>query len=349
MSTSHPLESALAAAWPPLAWQDVTVLLAISGGADSVALIRVMVALKRQGPGRLAAAHFNHRLRGEEADHDEAFVVGLCRRLGVPCEVEHAGAGQLAGDSRDGIEAAARTARYEFLRRTADRLGARYLVTAHTADDQAETILHRICRGTGIAGLSGMARARPLSPATTLIRPLLAFRREELLAYLDELGQPYRRDSSNRDMQFTRNRIRHRLLPELAEHVNPGVTEALLRLGSLAGEVQGVIDRLVEALRARCVSRQGPDGVRIDTAVLKDQPPYLVRELLIAVWRGQDWPLQAMGFAQWDLLAEMLLAGPGDSPPGPRKRVFPGNVVVELGGGAAVLQRSDSSGPNGLA
>lgn len=341
MSTSHPMESALAAAWPPTAWQDVTVLLAVSGGADSVALLRAMAALKRGGTGQLAAAHFNHQLRGEEAAADEAFVVELCRWLGVPCALEHAEAGQLAGDSTDGLEAAARTARYDFLRRTADRLGARYLVTAHTADDQAETILHRICRGTGIAGLAGMARARPLSPATTLIRPLLAFRRAELLAYLDDLGQPYRFDSSNRDTRFTRNRIRHDVLPELAEHVNPGVAEALLRLGSLAGEVQEVVDRLVEALRARCVLRQGPDGVRIDLEPLADQPRYLVRELLIAVWRGQDWPLQAMGFAQWDLLAEMISAGAGDSPTGPRKRMFPGNVIVEVGEGEAVLQRAD--------
>ena len=267
MSPFHPLETRLAAAWPPPAWHDVTVLLAISGGADSVALLRAAVALKTAGEGRLAAAHLNHQLRPGEADADEAMVVALCRRLGVACEVGRVQLDLTGPAGGDGLEAAARQARYQFLEATAARLGARYVVTAHTADDQAETILHRIVRGTGIGGLAGMARTRPLGP-TTLIRPLLGFRRAELLAYLDDLGQSYRDDSSNQDIQFTRNRIRHELLPQLAEQFNAGVVDALLRLGSLAGEVQAVIDALTGELAERCVREEGPAAVRIDAARL---------------------------------------------------------------------------------
>ena len=340
MAPPHTFESGLAAAWPPEAWQDVTVLLAVSGGADSVALLRAMRALKAGGEGRLVAAHLNHQLRAEQSEADEAFVVELCRRLGVTCEVHRVRVEQLAADSGDGLEAAARQARYDFLQNTAARLGARYVVTAHTADDQAETILHRIIRGTGIAGLSGMMRARPLGPAATLIRPLLGFRRVEILDYLKHLGQPYRLDSSNDDPRFTRNRIRRQLLPELAEHFNAGVVDALLRLGSLAGEVQRVVDRLVEDLVDRCVVDERAEGVRISTQPLADQPRYVQRELLISVWRSQNWPMQAMGFAQWDLLAEMISACRDNSTSAPRKQMFPGGVLAEAQRGYLAVSRA---------
>jgi tRNA(Ile)-lysidine synthase len=326
----HPLERALAEAWPPAAWRDVTVLLAVSGGADSVAMLRAMTALRTDGPGRLCVVHLNHQLRGQESADDEAFVVELCRQLGIPHETGQVDASGLAGNSRDGLEAAARKARYDFFRETADRLGARYVVTAHTADDQAETILHRILRGTGVAGLSGMARARPLGSAVTLIRPFLAIRRREILGYLEELRQPYRQDASNVDVQFTRNRIRHQLLPNLAEHFNPAVVEALLRLGSMAGEVQTVIDAIVSDLADRCVSRQPSGAVLIDVPKLGTQPRHLLRELLIAAWRQQGWPLQSMGFAEWDLLADMLSADADRPRPAPRKHTFPGGISAEL-------------------
>jgi tRNA(Ile)-lysidine synthase len=122
----YQLEDQLAASWPPQQWRDLTVLLAVSGGADSVALTRVMTAVGSDGPGRLCVAHFNHRLRGDESVGDEAFVVALCRQLGLPCEVGQAGA-TLAETTGATLEEAARDARYEFLRQTAERLGARYV------------------------------------------------------------------------------------------------------------------------------------------------------------------------------------------------------------------------------
>ena len=339
MADLLPVESALAAAWPPEAWQDVTVLLAVSGGADSVALLRAMTRLKRTGEGRLCTAHLNHQLRGKESARDESFVVDLCRNLGVRCEVGHAEIDRLAAERGDGLESAARSARYEFLQLTAARLGARYVVTAHTADDQAETILHRIIRGTGVGGLAGMSRARPLGPAT-LLRPMLGIRRLELLTYLDSLDQAYRSDSSNADVRFTRNRIRHKLLPDLAEHFNAGVIDALLRLGSLAGEVQGVIRLLVEDLAERCLAVESPTAIKIDAAALAAQPRYVVRELLIEAWRLQSWPLQAMGFAQWEKLAEMVSLAADFDDSSAFKQTFPGNVQASAGGGYLRLVRS---------
>ena len=340
----HPLETKLAAAWPPHDWREVTVLLAVSGGADSVALLRAVAALKmgtggasgtlspKIGAGRLVVAHLNHQLRPRESDADEAFVVDLCRRLGVACEVGRVRIDLASPAGGDGLEAAARQARYEFLEAAAARVGARYVATAHTADDQAETILHRIVRGTGIGGLAGMARARRLGPAT-LLRPLLGFRRRELLAYLADRGQPYCEDSSNANTRFTRNRIRHELVPQLAAQFNPGVVDAVLRLGSLAGEVQGVIETLADALADRCVSEESPDAIRVEAVSLAGQPSYLVREMLMAAWRRQDWPMQAMGFAEWNLLAQMLAAGT------PYKNTFPGDVSVQVVEGGLRLDR----------
>jgi tRNA(Ile)-lysidine synthase len=320
------MHSRLSDTWPPVSWQDVTVLVAVSGGADSVAVLRALRSLKKEGKGGLLAAHFNHRLRGEESDADESFVADLCRKTDVKCEVGRAREEQFEAAS-NGIEAAARTARYDFLRETAARVGARYVVTGHTADDQAETILHHILRGTGIAGLAGMARARPLGTAATLIRPLLGFRRNELVAYLAELGQPFRSDSSNADRAFTRNRIRCQLLPELAEQYNPEVIESLLRLGRLAGEVQTIVDTLVADLHARAVTYPLPCAVHISLTELAGEPPYIVRELFMAVWRRSDWPLQSMGFREWDLLARMAIPCP--ALPGPAKQMLPGGILAE--------------------
>ncbi|MCH8046078.1 MAG: tRNA lysidine(34) synthetase TilS [Planctomycetes bacterium] len=358
----HPLVSKLADAWPPQQWDDVSLLLAVSGGADSVGLLRAMVELKGPGPGRVLVAHFNHTLRKDESDTDAAFVSQLCQRLGLSCEIGTGDTAQLARDEGDGLEAAARGVRYAFLQATAERLGARYVVTAHTADDQAETILHRIIRGTGLAGLAGIRRARSLGPAVTLIRPLLAVRREELVDYLRALGQPFREDASNRDVSFTRNRIRHELLPALAADYNPNVREALLRLGSLAGEAQAVIDQAADELLERCVDtgamgslpgamgslpalaeswHRRPAGetqagrlchVTLRCGPLADAPAHVVRTMFMALWRRLGWPQQSMGRAQWDQLAALATAR--EEPP---QQVLPGQITAKKQGELLML------------
>ncbi len=327
----HPFETRLADCWPPEQWLDLTVLAAVSGGADSVALLRAVAALKTGGAGRLCVAHFNHKLR-HEADFDQQFVVALCKQLGLSCETGFSDVAQLAANAGEGIEPAARRVRYDFLKDAAGRLGARFVLTAHTADDQAETILHRIIRGTGISGLAGMSRSRHLGPAT-LLRPLLGFRRRELEEYLHDIGQPFCQDSSNADRRFTRNRIRHELLPLVARHYNPGVADALLRLGCLADDVQSVIDDLADQLQDRAVRFKNENSVEIDAAALAGRPRYLLRELLVLVWRRQSWPMQAMGFVQWDQLARMLSEKAPASPTVATKQIFPGNVQAEIRNG----------------
>jgi tRNA(Ile)-lysidine synthase len=332
----EPLEQKLARRWPPEAWCDVTVLVAVSGGPDSVALLRALAAIRTPGPGKIVAGHFNHRLRGSQSDGDEAFVRELCHSLGFACEVGHADAAVVSGSMS---EAVARSGRHGFFAAAAGRCGARYVTTGHTADDQAETILHRVLRGTSLAGLAGMRRSRPLVPGVTLIRPLLGVRRAELLAYLREIGQGFREDASNRDCRFTRNRLRHDLLPRLADQYNPRVVEALARLGQLAGEADDCIAGLVAEIAMRAV-RFEPGRLVFDCTMLAREPRFLVRETLLRTWRKQGCPEQAMGFAEWDQLAE-LISAPGPSSAPPRCLTLPGGVTARRDEESLVIEGAE--------
>jgi tRNA(Ile)-lysidine synthase len=285
----------------------------------------------------MVAAHFNHRLRGDSSNEDQRFVESLCRSCDIPLAVGAAEVSQLADAQGDGLEAAARAARYEFLTAAARRFGARYILTAHTADDQAETILHRLLRGTGLNGLAGIPRRRELGDELTIVRPLLDCRRAQVIEYLSQLGQDFRDDETNDDLNFTRNRLRHELLEHLRETYNPQVSEALLRVGTLAAEAHDVVRQLVAELLPHCVTTSTEHTCSINGRLLKSRPRYLIRELLIGAWRAQGWPEQAMGFAEWDLLAEMLMAPVAEL--AARKRMFPGSVTARRVGEQLQLER----------
>ena len=323
----HAFLTKLAQQWPPAAWRDVSVLVAISGGADSVALLRGLKAIAQPGDGKLIAAHFNHRWRGAESDEDARFTGQLCQQLGLPLEMgsppEFASV-----PPGDGLEAAARAERYAFLAAAADKWGARHVATAHTADDQVETVLHRMIRGTGLAGLAGIPRTRPLTGAATLIRPLLTFHRAELLDYLASINQPYRTDSSNADIRFTRNRVRHQLLPELERDFNPAVRDALLRLARLAGETQHWVEQQAEQLALSAV-RQTSYGYEVLCTSLQAAPRPLVREFFVRLWVRANWPLQMMGNEKWEQLADFALLPFPDQAADRRLAMFPGGIQVQ--------------------
>lgn len=188
------------------------VVCAVSGGADSMALLWAIYLLKDKLQISLSAAHFNHRLRGEESDRDEAFVAAFCKDYGIPFV---AGSGQVVAGEK-GLEAAARDARYEFLRSLPGKIA-----TAHTASDNAETVLMHLVRGTGLKGLGGIC---PVNGQ--LIRPMLTVTRQEVLAFLTEYSIAYVEDSSNAGDDFLRNRLRHKVLPLLKEE-NPSLDENL--------------------------------------------------------------------------------------------------------------------------
>jgi tRNA(Ile)-lysidine synthase len=268
----------------------------------------------------------------------------LCQRLEVPLEVGKADVAAIAKRQGDGLEAAARAARYDFLLRTAEKLGARFVAVAHTADDQIETVLHRILRGTGIDGLRGIPAVRPLSPSVSLVRPLLGVRRVDVLDYLTRIGQDYRTDLSNADLRWTRNRLRHKLLPAMRKYYRGDIDAALLRLSSQAGESQRIIAETARQLAPDCVQHE-PSGpqlsgsartcrIRIHCRPLADQTALIVREVCKAAWQDAGWPQQAMGYDQWQQLA--VLIG-GNFPPSSLN--LPGNVRALLADGDLVLER----------
>ncbi len=223
-------------------------LLAVSGGQDSSALLLILERLARSRPVSIAVAYFDHGLRGKAASDREAeFVAGLCARGGV-CFVS--GAGDMRGRAkreRRSPEDAARRERYEFLRRVAHELGADRVATGHTASDQAETILLNITRGTGLDGLGGM-QPRSEWPASSenesrlgLVRPLLSLSRRDTLAYCAASGIDPIADESNQSPAFRRNRVRQELLP-LLESFNPRIESALVRLAESASQDRVVLD-----------------------------------------------------------------------------------------------------------
>ena len=229
------------------------VLCAVSGGRDSMVLLHLLHALSGERGFRLAAAHFNHRLR-PTADRDEDFVRGWCLERHIPLET---GSGDVRAFSREAgtsLEDAARQLRYRFLEEAADKLGAAYIATAHHREDNAETVLLHLLRGTGLRGLGGIPPIRG-----RVIRPLLEAGRAEINAYAREHGVPYMEDETNADPAYTRNRLRLEVLP-LLEEIAPGCTERIAGTGALLREEEAYLQRAAE--RSAAVS-YGVDSVML--------------------------------------------------------------------------------------
>ena len=352
-------------------------VVAVSGGADSVALLRSLHACGQE----LTAAHVNHKLRGADSDADEAFVRDLCATLGVPCRVKAVDVAALATGSN--LESTARHVRYDFFTEVANDVGAAWVATAHTADDQAETVLHRLIRGTGLQGLRGIASVRgqrtesgelraedrrertedrgrktedggqqgqktgdggqiglssDLSSALcalpyALIRPLLAVTRADVLAYLSSINQPFREDASNTDPRFTRNRIRHELLP-LLKTFNPDIVSALGHLAEHASEAHEVITAAASELLAKAERPRAANTVILDAATLTGAPRAVLRASLRLLWEREGWPMSDMSFDAWDRAVE--IAG-GNAP----ACDFPGGVSMRRAGRVVQLTRRE--------
>ena len=194
------------------------VLLAVSGGADSMCLFTLMSERKEELGIELFAAHVNHGLRGEESDRDERFVSEYCAAHGVECRVGRVDVPGEAARLHLGTEECARRLRYEFLEKIAEELGCARIATAHNADDNAETVIMNLVRGAGVRGLSGIPPVRGV-----LVRPLLTTSRDEILAILERAGVPHVEDSTNSDTAYTRNMLRHEIIPRLRK-INPALT-----------------------------------------------------------------------------------------------------------------------------
>lgn len=224
-----------------------TILIAISGGVDSVVLLDILFILSFEHGYQLHLAHINHKLRDAEADRDEAFVRRLAKRYDLPCHVTHVETRPFARKHHLSIEEAARELRYRFLRQMCGTIHAQYCAVAHTADDTAETLLLNLVRGSGLTGLAAIPPKRPLTKKAMLIRPLLGITRQEIVRYATARTLEWEEDSTNADPSYTRNRIRHQVLPVLKEQLNPRIVETLARTAELLRQADGFIESFIES------------------------------------------------------------------------------------------------------
>ena len=270
----------------------------LSGGADSVCLLLLLLELKPKYGLALKAVHVHHGLRGAEADGDEAFVRELCEKLGVPLAVRHVDVRAQAEQTGCSEEEAGRKLRYQALKEEAD--GGK-IATAHHSDDNCETILFNMIRGTGLSGLSGIPQVNG-----NIIRPLLHVSREQIEAYLKEKGQPWRTDATNASPAYTRNRIRNELLPWLEREINPGTREHLLNLAQRAAEVEELIEGLArEFFREQAVI--GEDAAELPVKALLEQPAPVQKQVLLKAVETVCGSKKDVTARHLDALAELLL------------------------------------------
>jgi tRNA(Ile)-lysidine synthase len=274
------------------------VAVAVSGGPDSIALVHVLKDLQRAGGYTLAGlAHFNHRLRGWAAEADERFCRGVAAAIGVPVDVESADVTALAAGWGVSIETAGRRARYEFLERAALRLAADRVAVGHTRNDQAETFLLRLLRGAGPRGLGGIHPR-----AGVVVRPLLEATRADVMAFLAERRVEWREDESNADVAIPRNRVRHELIPFLAERFSPGVVDVLAREAALARDEDAWLEtRAIELASSVVLDMEGAH-IRLDAAALRAAPVPLARRIV----RGALAEVEGAGFAGFEHVDAVL-------------------------------------------
>jgi len=274
-----------------------SVMVGVSGGLDSMVLLSVLNVILETGEKdfKIIAAHFDHGLRNDSSK-DAEFVSSVARKMEIECIV---GKGTL--DSR--VENAARNARYDFFIRASSECGASKVALAHHADDNCETVLFRMFRGTALRGLAGMPVERTLGdePPVQLIRPLLNLRRDEILSWAKSRGLQWREDSTNLESEYSRNFLRNELLPLLREKLNPRVDEAILRLRSLAAETEDFLIEKGGELLADSILHSGKDQVIVDTAIFRAGHPEERKTAVRMI-------MQSLGLPERNLTADHITA-----------------------------------------
>jgi tRNA(Ile)-lysidine synthase len=294
------------------------VLVACSGGADSVALLHVLIELREEMGFNLALAHFHHGLR-KSADADAALVRELAKHRGIPFFGGKRNVRAFARRRGLNLEESGRMLRYDFLKKTAARVGASKIATGHTLDDQAETVLIRLFRGSGPRGLGGIA---PVSEEG-IIRPLLEVRRREIEVYLGREKIAFRTDETNLDRRFLRNRIRHDLLPHLEKRFDPEIIPKLGRLADILREEDALLETFVNRKAARLLDRAG-GRIRLNVARLSRLPAGLARRLIRAFIEAAKGDLRRISFDHVEILLKLKEG---------QVAVLPGGLAVVREGG----------------
>jgi tRNA(Ile)-lysidine synthase len=307
------------------------VLVGVSGGPDSVALFHALTVLAPDYGWDVWAGHLNHGLRGEEADADARYVHALASSLNRGWIEEAVNVADTARLGPYSLEQAGRHARYAFFQRAAQERGLQRVALGHTLDDQAETVLLRLLRGAGVEGLAGIPWQRPLAPdsAIQVIRPLLGITREEILEYCRESDLKPRTDTTNEELAFWRNRVRHLLLPLLEREFMPNVRQLLGRTAAICREETPLLNRDTDAAFSTALLEQTADLVVLDRSILVEQPLGRCRRLLRRA-------LMAIGlypeYGHLESLTDLIFTAAEGA-----EVHLPGGVVATLGAGGRVL------------
>ena len=339
MNSAPPIRQAILELWPLELWLHETVVVAVSGGADSTALLEALVEL-RPDPDRTIVAHFNHALRGQESDADQAFVESLSCKHGLKCTSQKATLEQTTSRSENQL----RKLRHRFLEDVAKQHRARWIALAHHADDQVETFLHHLLRGSGPSGLSGMSTIRPINATTNLVRPLLRVVRSQILEYLSSRNQTYHTDKSNASNDYTRNRIRNELLPQLRMFVgSDSLDNRLLHACELIAKEHRVVTLLAERWLQKAGLDAGErkglagDAFSIPLRNCIEEPWPVVRHALTILWHKRGWPMREMGHTHWQRIERLIEIASKSTHP--KRLDLPGHIVVRCRKGNLFVDR----------
>ena len=299
--------------FPISSWFEFKTVLAVSGGSDSVAMFRAFEIISRERPSardQLIVGHIHHSTR-PQCDEEEAFVRDMAEKAGVSLEVRR------RNSSKSSSEETLRDDRYRLLQEIAEKNSARFIVTAHHQSDQVETVLFRLFRGTGLDGLRGIPSRRRITTDLTLVRPMLDLNKSTILKFLEEIQSPWCEDSSNENLDFSRNYIRHQILPVIAKRFGGQqddirkIEDRITRLSEQANESQQFIESLVEPLIEKYVT------INKQQLMIQKQPLHgvhrvLLKQLVRQAWASMGWSQQKMTAKKWEQLVDFFTELPDE-------------------------------------
>ncbi len=285
------------------------VLVALSGGPDSVALLFSLKALKKEFMLDLYAAHLDHKFRGEESREDMRFCKRLAEKLGVPIACGEKDVPALANEKGISSEEAARQERYDFLMQTAADMGIKKIAVGHNSDDQAETVLMRTLRGAGTAGLGGMSFSKKIG-GYAVIRPLMELSRKEIERFISENDISVRKDSSNDETVFTRNKIRHEVLPFLEKEFNPNLKDVLCNMAENLREENDFINKYSKRKFRGMSRRNGKKEILLDIRKLKKQEPAVMKRIVRAALEESKGNLRRFTYRHWKEIEDLIYNRP---------------------------------------
>lgn len=304
------------------------IIIGVSGGADSMCLLYFLHSIAESYEIKLLVIHINHGLRGEEADSDEEYVKDVCERLGIPFFAYHISIADEAISRKMTEEEAGRAVRYEIFQNAAKEFNADKIAVAHTMNDNAETMLMNLCRGTGINGLTGISPVRD-----NIIRPLIAMSRQEVEKTLEELGIEYKTDYTNKSFKYTRNRVRYELIPWLTENMNSSVVNILSKNAAVINEENAFIENAALKAFNECVIED--EFTRLDLRRLDALEPVILKRVLRIACRKYNSQLHDISLEHIESIISLMKKQSG------KKISLPNNLFVQKNQDSIIIYNQD--------